>query len=103
MNNSRAKSDNLNVVGNVVQQLREDKNLSYQELSDKLMLYGIDISKMGLSRIEKGKRTVTDFELCGLSKVFNVSEVVAKFKTARCSRTKLLIEDIVAVVKPLPP
>ena len=37
------------------------------------MLYGIDISKMGLSRIEKGKRTVTDFELCGLSKVFNVS------------------------------
>lgn len=73
MNNSRSKSDNLNVVGNVVQQLREDKNLSYQELSDKLMLYGIDISKMGLSRIEKGKRTVTDFELCGLSKVFNVS------------------------------
>ena len=36
------------------------------------MLYGIDINKQEIYKIEKGIRTVVDYELCGFAKVFNV-------------------------------
>ena len=41
-------------------------------LSDKLMLHGIDIHKQEIYKIETGKRTVVDYELCGFAKVFNI-------------------------------
>ena len=72
MNNSRAKEGKLNVVGSKIKYYRELNNLSYQKLSDQLMLLGIDIHKQEIYKIETGKRTVVDYELCGFAKVFNV-------------------------------
>ena len=73
MNNSRAKEGKLNVVGSKIKYYRELNNLSYQKLSDQLMLLGIDIHKQAIYNIEKGIRTVVDYELCAFMKVFNVS------------------------------
>ena len=36
------------------------------------MLHGIDIHKQEIYKIEKGIRTVVDYELCAFAKVFNV-------------------------------
>ena len=47
--------------------------MSYQKVSDLLMLYGIDIHKQAIYKIEKNNRTVADFELCGFAKIFGVS------------------------------
>ena len=58
MNNSRAKEGKLNVVGSKIKYYRELNNLSYQKLSDQLMLLGIDIHKQAIYNIEKGIRTV---------------------------------------------
>lgn len=58
MNNSRSKEGKLNVVGTKIKYYRELNNLSYQKLSDKLMLLGIDIHKQAIYNIEKGIRTV---------------------------------------------
>ena len=48
MNNSRSKEGKLNVVGSKIKYYRELNNLSYQKLSDKLMLLGIDIHKQAI-------------------------------------------------------
>ncbi len=73
MKNSRVSTSKLNIVGDKIRYYREKNNLSYQKLSDKLMILGIDIHKQSIYRIEKGQRTVVDYELCGFAKCFNIS------------------------------
>ena len=46
MNNSRKFDVKLNVVSEKIRFYREKNNLSYQKLSDKLMLLGVDINKL---------------------------------------------------------
>ena len=74
MNNTRrTENGNLNIVADNIRYYREKNNLSYQKLSDMLMLYGIDIHKQAIYNIEIGIRTVVDYELCGFAKCFNIS------------------------------
>ena len=61
------------IIRNFAFYYREKNNYSYQALSDKLMLHGIDIHKQEIYKIETGKRTVVDYELCGFAKCFNIS------------------------------
>lgn len=64
--------NDLNIVKDKIRYYREKNNYSYQQLSDLLMLHGIDIHKQEIYKIEKGIRTVVDYELCGFAKVFNI-------------------------------
>lgn len=65
-------STKKNVIGAKVKQLRKEKNLSQQQLSDRLETLAIYICRGSISRIEDQSRTVTDIELYGLSQVLNV-------------------------------
>lgn len=73
MKNSTKYNNNLNVIGEKVKEYRELNRLSQSQLSDKLQLLGIDIPKNSIQRIEKGKRTIREYELAGLSKVLKIS------------------------------
>ena len=64
-------SNQKNIVGKKVKQLRKQKNMSQQQLSDKLETLAIYICRGSISRIEDGSRTVTDIELFGLSQVLS--------------------------------
>ena len=55
-----------------IKELRIKNNLSLSGLSTKLALIGIDISKPSLHKLETGKRILKDYELFGLSVIFNV-------------------------------
>ena len=66
-------NNRLNVTSNKIRELRIKKQLSLSELSTKLALVGIDISKPSLHKLEKGTRIVKDFELYGFAYVFKVS------------------------------
>ena len=74
-------NNRLNVTGKKIKELRIKNNLSLSELSTKLALMGIDISKPSLHKLETGKRILKDFELYGLSKIFNVplEEILSDF------------------------
>ena len=72
MNNSRKVNGSLNVVGNKIKYYRESNNLSYQKLSDKLILL-VDVHKQAIYNIEIGKRTVVDYELCAFAKCFGIT------------------------------
>lgn len=63
-----------NITGNEIKRLRKERKLSRQELSNKLMMLGIDINNDGIYRIENGKRIVKDFELAALAKVLDTTE-----------------------------
>ncbi len=63
----------LNVIGTNIKKYRELSNLSLAQLSNKLLLLGIDIPKSSLQNIESGKRVVKEYEFYALCKVFNVS------------------------------
>lgn len=62
----------MNMVGDKVRELRIEKGMSQQALSNKLEMLAIYICRGSISRIEDKQRTVTDIELYGLFKVLNV-------------------------------
>lgn len=63
----------LNLVGDKVRELRTKKGWSQQVLSEKLETMAIYVCRGSISRIEDRRRTVTDIELYGLAKLFDVS------------------------------
>jgi len=73
MNNMIKYNDKLNVLGNKIKFYREKNNLSLSQLSNKLMLIGIDIPKSSLFKIETGNRVIKDYELAAFTKVFKIS------------------------------
>lgn len=62
-----------NVCGKNIAKLRGNLKISQRELADKMQLFGIDIDKNAIQRIECGKRFVTDIEIIAFSKVFDIS------------------------------
>lgn len=72
----------LNIVGKNIELCRERNNISRQMLSDKLILMGIDLSSQIIFNIEKGTRTVVDYELCAIAKILNTTsdELMKDFK-----------------------
>ncbi|MBQ6831438.1 MAG: helix-turn-helix transcriptional regulator [Oscillospiraceae bacterium] len=63
----------MNMIGDRVKQLRIERKMSQQTLSNKLEMLAIYICRGSISRIEDKQRTVTDIELYGLAKVLGVS------------------------------
>ena len=64
---------NLNIVG---------KNIENRRNKIKLILFGIDVSSQSIFDIEKGTRTVIDYELCAIAKVLGTTsdELMGDFK-----------------------
>lgn len=73
MKNISKYNGKLNTISNQVRKYREEKNMSLAQLSNKLQLLGIDISKSSLQNIESGKRVVREYEFYVLCKVFDIS------------------------------
>lgn len=67
MKNSSKYENNLNIIGSILREKRKEKNLSFEQLSNKLQLLGVNIPVTCLHRIENNQRTVRDYELCALS------------------------------------
>ena len=68
------KFDNCrNIIGPLIKQHREEKNMSKTELSHKLELLGIELDRFELYKIETGKKSVKDFELITLCMVLDIN------------------------------
>lgn len=68
---NKSKSGLNNICGRNVAKFRKELNLSQREFADRLQLFGLDVDKNAIQRIEAGKRFVTDIELKALVKVLN--------------------------------
>ena len=63
----------VNIIGERIKELREKKGYSQQQLSDKMELLAVYTCGGSISRIENGKRAVTDIEIDAISRVLDVS------------------------------
>ena len=81
MNHSGKYENKLNVIGPILRNKRKEQNLSFEQLSNKLLLLGVNIPITCLHRIENNQRTVRDYELCALSLALNIDihELVDEF------------------------
>lgn len=71
MNNDNIQASNI--IGPKIKKARTRINLSQQDLSDALAEMGVTTCRCSVSRIESGKRAVTDIEIDALTKILNVS------------------------------
>ena len=64
-----------NISGENIARIRKEMipKCSQHALADKLQLFGIDLDKNAIQRIESGERFVTDIELVAIAEVLNTS------------------------------
>ena len=61
-----------NAAGGNIKKRREELHMSRQELSDKLLSYGIEISAQSIDDIEQGKREIIYYEFCFIAKILDI-------------------------------
>lgn len=66
-------STDKNLIKDRLIQLRKEHGLSQRDLANKLQLAGYDMDKNVITRIETGKRYVTDIELKAFAEILETS------------------------------
>lgn len=61
-----------NIIGKKLKDIRESKNISQEQLSNKLALLGITLYQSDIFKIEHNERTVRDFELWGIYSILEI-------------------------------
>ena len=61
-----------NIAGDIIVKYREKKNLSREELAEKLQLEGFNIDRSHIYRIEAGSVILKDFELISICKILGI-------------------------------
>ena len=69
----RSFSGKKNLISRQLITLRKQHNLSQRDLARKLQLFGYDIDKNVITRIETNKRYVKDYEIKAFAQLFDVS------------------------------
>ncbi|MDO5783486.1 MAG: helix-turn-helix transcriptional regulator [Eubacteriales bacterium] len=69
----RTNNGEKNLISKRLITLRKQHNLSQRELAHQMQLAGYDIDKNVITRIENNQRYVTDIEIRGFAKLFDVS------------------------------
>lgn len=72
MKNCGKYNDNLNVICPILREKRINRKISFETLSSKLLLLGVNIPVTSLHRIENNQRTVRDYEICAISVVLDI-------------------------------
>ena len=70
---NRTTDGRNNICGIKVKELRKGLRISQRELSDRLIVNGLDIDKNAVQRVESGQRFITDIEVISLAKVFGIT------------------------------
>lgn len=65
-----------NISGKTIRYLRNERGFSQRDLVRECELLGYPASQNMISRIENGKRRVTDFEVIIFMKIFRVTSMV---------------------------
>jgi len=66
-------SSPLNLIGKQVRELRDRKGWTQENLSAKLQVFGWDVSRESLAKLETQQRRVPDGELFILAKIFGTT------------------------------
>ena len=66
-------NENSNSSGKIIEKYRFKKHMSRNGLATKLQLRGVNLDRIQIFRIEKGKRILKDFELITICEVLDIN------------------------------
>jgi transcriptional regulator with XRE-family HTH domain len=55
-----------------VKRFREEQGITQQDLCGRLAKYGLDLSRLQITKIETGRRPVFDYELVALARALRI-------------------------------
>lgn len=64
--------ENLIIVGKLIEKQRQQKNITREQLAEKLQLEGLNIDRTHILRLEKGQVILKDFELIIIAKIIDL-------------------------------
>ena len=73
MKKSKITNNVYNICGKNIIKIRKEQKITQDELCARMQVMGYQISRSDISKLENGKKFITDFELEGFSKALNVS------------------------------
>lgn len=73
MKNTIKYNGKLNAIGSKIKEYRTKMKMTQKELAEKMQLYGIDLNKNSLQKVERGDRIIKEYELAVFCEVLNVS------------------------------
>ncbi len=62
-----------NISGKIIENYRNNKNMTRDDLAKQLQLLGINIDRTGILRIENNKIILKDFELLAIITILNIN------------------------------
>lgn len=65
-------NNHRNIAGELIKKYRKKRNISREELSNKLELQGVYINRDELYRIETNQLLVKDFEIAAISEILDI-------------------------------
>ena len=73
MKKSKVTNDIYNICGKNIKKIRKEQKVTQDELCARMQVMGYQISRSDISKLENGKKFITDFELVGFSKALKIS------------------------------
>ena len=73
MKKSKITNNVYNICGKNIKKIRKEQKITQNELCARMQVMGYQISRSDISKLENGKKFITDFELVGFSKALKVS------------------------------
>ena len=73
MRNISENQSSFNITGKYIKKIRKDKKITQEDLCARMQVMGYQISRSDISKIENGKRFISDFEVVGFAKALKVS------------------------------
>lgn len=74
-------TNSYNVIGKNIKNIRKNNQLTQENLCARMQIMGFQISRSDISKLENGKKIITDFEIIGFSKALKVSILDLFYKT----------------------
>ena len=73
MKKSKITNNIYNVCGKNIKKIRKEQKVTQDDLCARMQVMGYQISRSDISKLENGKKFITDFEIVGFSKALKVS------------------------------
>ena len=73
MNKKYLSNEFLNIAGKNIKKIRKEKKITQEDLCARMQVMGFKLSRSDISKLENGKKFITDTEVLGFSKALKVS------------------------------
>lgn len=65
-------SNIVNITGKNIKRIRKEKKITQEDLCARMQVMGYQISRSDISKLENGKRFISDFEVVGFANALKV-------------------------------